>query len=71
MYENENRQNVLTQEVIQELQRLLVDGKRVQLDYNKRDNTLKISECTPKKIKVCKLQAAKTVSKWKEVGNDA
>lgn len=46
---------IFTPEIIQELQRLLNADKRVQLDYNKRDDTLKISECTPKKIKVVKL----------------
>lgn len=46
---------IFTSEIIQELQRLLLDDKRIQLDYNKRDDVLKISECTPKKVKVVKL----------------
>lgn len=46
---------IFTPEIVQELQRFLLDNKRVQLDYNKRDNILKISECTPKKVKICKL----------------
>lgn len=43
---------IFTPEIIQELQRLLEADKRVQLDYNKRDSILKISECTPKKVKI-------------------
>lgn len=46
---------IFTPEIVQELQRFLLDNKRVQLDFNKRDNVLKISECTPKKIKIVKL----------------
>lgn len=46
---------IFTPEIIQELQRLLNDDKRIQLDYNRRDAILKISECTPKKVKVVKL----------------
>ena len=46
---------IFTPEVIQELQRLLNDDKRIQLDYNRRDAILKISECTPKKVKIVKL----------------
>lgn len=46
---------IFTAEIIQELQRLLEVDKRVQIDFNKRDGILKISECTPKKIKVVKL----------------
>ena len=46
---------MFTPEIIQELQQLLNADKRIQLDYNKRDNVLKISECTPKKIKIVKL----------------
>mgnify|MGYP007016409345 FL=1 len=46
---------IFTPEIIQELQRLLLSDKRVQLDFNKRDNILKISECTPKKVKIVKL----------------
>ena len=46
---------IFTPEIIQELQRLLDNDKRVQLDFNKRDNILKISECTPKKVKIVKL----------------
>ena len=46
---------IFTPEIIQELQRLLNDNKRIQLDYNKRDSILKISECTPKKVKIVKL----------------
>ena len=50
---------IFTPEIIQELQRLLNDNKRIQLDYNKRDSILKISECTPKKVKIVKLQEVK------------
>lgn len=46
---------IFTPGIIQELQRLLNADKRIQLDYNKRDNVLKISECTPKKVKIVKL----------------
>lgn len=46
---------MFTPEILQELQRLLENDKRVQLDFNKRDNVLKISECTPKKVKIVKL----------------
>lgn len=46
---------IFTPEIIQGLQRLLENNKRIQLDYNKRDNVLKISECTPKKVKVVNL----------------
>ena len=46
---------IFTPEIIQELQRLLNNDKRIQLDFNKRDGILKVSECTPKKVKVVKL----------------